>query len=153
MLASPSPTRDARTALAGSPPAGAGEQRAGNGRAALRAILAVDGATCVAMGASLVVAAAALAPWLGLPEPLLWWAGLVLFPSAALMLGAAAARRPPPWLVRIVVAGNAAWVLASLFVAFGPFEPTAPGRALVLVQAAVVAVLMVLEWRRLRGAG
>ncbi len=122
------------------------------GMAALRRILAVDGVTGIAMGALLTPAAAALAPWLGLPQALLFWAGVLLFPCAALMLATARMPRPAPLLTWVVIVGNAAWVLGSAYVAFGPLEPTVPGRLFVVAQALVVSALTVLEWRALRRA-
>jgi hypothetical protein len=121
------------------------------GAIGLRAVLALDAATCLAMGALLVAAAAPLAGWLGLPQALLFWAGIVLFPCAALMAGTAALRPPPASLVRLVIVGNAAWVLASLGLLV-VFSPNALGIAFVLVQAAVVLVLLRLEQRALQSA-
>src|SRR5262245_50005052 len=95
-------------------------------RFTLGQILNVDAATCVAFGLLLVFAATPLATPLGLPQALLFWAGVVLFPSAALML--LAARKPSATLVRMVMLGNVAWVLASVMFVFA-LEPTALGVA------------------------
>src|SRR5262249_60388502 len=111
-------------------------------------ILNVDAITCLAFGALLVFAAAPLATLLGLPQALLFWAGVVLFPSAALML--LAASKPSTTLVRMVMLGNVAWVLASVMLVFA-LEPNALGVAFLLVQAAAVTVLLALEWRLRRG--
>ena len=110
----------------------------------LRRLLAVDAATGLAMGVLLVAASAPLATLLGLPATLLFGAGVVLFPSAALM--ALAARSLRPLLVSVVVVGNAAWVLASLGVLV-LLAPNALGIAFVLMQAAVVTGLTLLERR------
>lgn len=118
------------------------------GAPSLRAVLVLDAATCLLMGVLLVAAAGPLAALLGLPQALLFWAGIVLFPSAALMAATAVTRRPLPGLVWLVIVGNAAWVLASLGVLM-VFEPNALGIAFVLVQAVVVLVLLVLEKRSL----
>jgi hypothetical protein len=115
----------------------------------LRGLLAFDAATCLGMGVLLVAAGTPLASLLGLPAALLGWAGLLLFPSAALMAAGAARRRPPTLLVRLVVAGNAAWVLASVAVLVLT-APTLLGIAVVLAQALAVAVLAALERRALR---
>ena len=111
-------------------------------RFTLKQILNFDAATCIAFGLLLVFAAVPLAGLLGLPQSLLFHAGVVLFPSAALMLFAAS--KPTAALVWLVIAGNAAWVLASIIVAFA-LEPTTLGVAFVLVQAIAVLVLMTLE--------
>jgi hypothetical protein len=126
-------------------------RRDGMAAPSLRRVLGVDAATCVAMGLLLVAAAAPLATLLGLPQPLLTGAGIVLFPCAALMAATAAMRRPAPWLAWGVIAGNAAWVLASIGVLL-MFDLTALGIAFVVVQAAVVLGLLVIERRALTAA-
>ena len=117
---------------------------------ALRTLLVLDATTCLLMGGLLLAAAAPLASLLGLPQSLLGWAGLLLLPCAALMGAAAAMRRPLPALVWAVIAGNAAWVLASLGVL--GLATTGLGVAFVLAQAFVVAVLLELERRALAAA-
>lgn len=114
----------------------------------LTQILRVDAFTCIAMGMLLVAAATPMSALLGLPAPLLLWAGVVLFPCAALMLMAAQRPRFAP-LVWVIVLGNLTWVAASAVVGLA-FDPTPLGLAFVVVQAAVVAVLAWLEWRGLR---
>lgn len=111
----------------------------------LRRLLRLDALTCLACGLLLGLGADALAVPLGLPAALLLGAGLALFPCAALMLLASerAASRP---LVLLIVAGNWAWVAASLLVlVLG--APTPLGGGFVLVQAAVVAVFAWAEGR------
>jgi hypothetical protein len=113
-------------------------------RFTLKQILNFDAATCIAFGLLLMIGAAPLSGFLGLPQSLLFYAGVVLFPSAALML--IAARKLSAPLVGVVIAGNAAWVVASVIVAFA-LEPTGFGVTFVLAQAAAVLVLLILEWR------
>jgi glucose uptake protein GlcU len=113
-------------------------------RLTLKQLLVVDALTCVVTGLLFVIAAAPLAGLLGLPQNLLFYAGLVLFPCAALMT--LAARTQSPALVWLVILGNLAWAVGSVVVVFA-FEPTALGTALTLGQAAVVALLGILEWR------
>jgi hypothetical protein len=109
----------------------------------LRRILYFDAATCVAMGLFLVLLAQPLAPLLGLPAVLLEIAGAALLPIAAFIAWAAFYRRG----VGIVIAGNVAWVAASvLLVSAGWVSPTPLGYAFVLVQAAAVAVIAALEY-------
>lgn len=110
----------------------------------LRQLLVFDALTCLVTGVALVLATGFLATWFGLPDTLLRYAGLILFPCAALMLVAARSLAKP--LVWTVVAGNIAWAAASVIVALA-LEPTTIGFLFTLAQAAVVAVLGVLEWR------
>jgi hypothetical protein len=113
----------------------------------LRQILGADAATCFAFGLLLVAGAGLLAPLLGLPQTLLFYAGVVLFPCAVLMIVAARSLARP--LVWLVVAGNAAWVVASIAVLVS-FDVTSLGAAFVLAQAAAVALLTGLEGRAAR---
>ena len=113
----------------------------------LRRILFVDAATCIAMGLFLVLLAQPLAPRLGLPAGLLVIAGASLFPIAAFM--AWVATRGAFWRpgARLVVAGNAAWVVASgLLLAGGWVQPTMLGYLFVAVQACAVALLAAAEY-------
>jgi hypothetical protein len=107
----------------------------------LRRTLAVDAATCAAMGALLAGFQAPLAGLLGLPAGLLFYAGIALFPCAALMLAAMKSRT----LAWLVVAGNAAWIVGSVAVLLLA-SPTALGYAFVIAQAVAVAVLAELEY-------
>jgi hypothetical protein len=122
----------------------------GRGRPAaapnLRWVLGLDAATCLVMGVLLAAGAAPMASLLALPRELLFWAGIVLFPCAALMIGTAALPQTLPALVWVVILGNAAWVMASLGVLIA-LEPNALGIMFVLVQAAAVVGLLVLERR------
>src|SRR5688572_20960432 len=110
----------------------------------LRQLLIVDAVTCLVTGIALVALTGVLAGLLGLPPTLLFWAGIILFPCAALM--SLAARNLAGALVWLVIAGNGAWAVASVVVAFA-LEPTGLGFAFVLAQALLVAALGFLEWR------
>jgi hypothetical protein len=110
----------------------------------LRQLLGADAATCFVFGLLLVVGAAPLAGLLGLPETLLLYAGVALFPCAGLMVLAARTLAKP--LVGLVIAGNVAWIAGSVAVALR-FEVTGLGIAFITAQAAAVAALVVLEWR------
>jgi len=110
----------------------------------LKQLLVVDALTCLITGLALVSATNLLSGLLGLPESLLRYAGLVLFPCAALMF--ITARSLASLLVLIVIIGNFAWALASVVVAFA-FEPTTIGFLFTIAQAAVVALLGFLEMR------
>ncbi|WP_264210698.1 hypothetical protein [Leisingera thetidis] len=80
--------------------------------------------------------------------PLLFWAGLLLIPVAGFMAACARADHVPVWAAKVVVAGNALWVLASLALPLaGLIAPNGLGWSFVLIQAAAVALLAGLEWR------
>lgn len=111
-----------------------------NRESLLRPALLIDAVTCIATGLLLVLAAGPLSALLGLPEMLLREAGIILFPFAAFVLWAS--RRLDAGPVRIVIAANAAWVIASIALIAGPWvQPNALGIAFVGFQAAAVAAL------------
>lgn len=111
----------------------------------LRRVLWVDAATCLAMGALLVLFSSPLASLLGLPAPLLTWAGAALFLVAAFM-GWVAFRDglaiAGAWAVII---GNVGWMTGSMLVLF-VYSPTGLGIAFVIVQALAVALLAAGEY-------
>jgi hypothetical protein len=113
----------------------------------LKQLLGFDALTCLAFGVLLLAASTPLAALLGLPVALLFYAGVVLLPCAALMFLAMRTLSRP--LVMIVVCGNFAWAIASIGVVFA-VEATALGVVFVLGQALLVAVLGVLERRAMR---
>ena len=114
-------------------------------RLPLRTLLRLDSATCAVMGAALTLGSGGLSAPLGLPSAVLFPAGLALFPIAAFMLFAA---RGGTVAARLVVAGNVAWVLASLVLVLVA-RPSGAGVAFVLAQAIAVAAFAALERRAL----
>lgn len=117
----------------------------------LSQVLRLDALSCLAMGLPMAVFAEPLGGLLGLPALLLLACGLALFPCAALMWLAARSARPPAALVWLVILGNVAWVLGSIYLCFS-LPLTGLGQVFVLGQALAVAVLAELEftgWRRL----
>ncbi len=115
----------------------------------IRPILRLDAAVGLVAGLAMAGGAGLLAGPLGLPQPLLLWAGLALFPCATLMLLAAARRSAA--LAWVVVIGNWVWAAASLGVV-ALASPTPLGAAFILIQAAVVAGFAWAEGRALRPA-
>jgi hypothetical protein len=117
----------------------------------MRRILYFDAATCLAMGLALVLFAQPLAPLLGLPVLLLEIAGALLLPIGGFIAWVASASgflRTGAWLV---IAGNAAWVLASFYLLLsGAVAPKPLGYAFVLVQALAVALIAALEYASVR---
>ncbi len=114
----------------------------------LRAVFRLDAASGALMGSPLVAFAGPLAPLLGLPETLLFWGGLALFPVAATMLAAAATLARP--LVLLVVWGNVAWAAACAAL-MASLPVTGLGVLFLLVQIAFVLTMAYLESRETTG--
>lgn len=115
---------------------------------ALRTVLLVDAVTCVLAGAVMTLGAALVNGLTNIPTAILLPAGLSLFPIAAFMIfiaTRAVLSRPAVWLI---IAGNAAWVVGSLYLALGSvIAPNLLGQIFIGAQATAVAVLTLLERR------
>ncbi|MGE0797596.1 MAG: hypothetical protein AB7G13_27070 [Lautropia sp.] len=121
--------------------------------APLRVLLAVDALTCLLTGTVLVLATSPIADLTAIPAALLHGAGLALLPIAAFMAFYTTRGRVPGWALSVIVLGNALWVLASVLLPLtGSIRPNGLGWIFLLGQAAVVAVLAVLESRAGRAA-
>jgi hypothetical protein len=102
----------------------------------------------------LTFGAGALAPVLNLPEALLRETGLFLIAFAALVGWIGTRQSMPKALVVIVIAGNAAWTLASIALLFsGAVTPNLLGEAFVAIQAIAVGALAELQYIGLRKSG
>ena len=98
--------------------------------------------------------AGALAPWLNLPEALLRETGLFLIAYAALVGWLGTRQSMPKALVGIVIAGNAAWTIASIALLFsGAVTPNLLGEAFVAAQAIATGVFAELQYIGLRRSG
>ena len=118
-----------------------------------RAILA-DAIFSGASALLLTLGAGALALLLNLPEALLRETGLFLIAYAALVGWLGTRQSMPKALVAIVIAGNAAWTLASIALLFSDaVTPNLLGEAAVAMQAVVVGVLAELQYIGLRRSG
>ena len=118
-------------------------------RKALLADAVVSGAACLAM----IAGADFTHALLGLPSALLFWAGVSLIPFIVTLVMVVRANAAPTGLIAALIAINIAWVVASLFVAFGPaFAPTLLGKIFIVAQAATVAVFAELQIIGLRRA-
>lgn len=115
----------------------------------LQNVLLLDAATCIAAGALMAFGSNLVAGLTAIPAPLLYWAGLILFPCAALMIYAGLQAAPSRPIVWLIVLGNIGWVIASLGI-FAFIAPNALGTIFILAQAAVVAVLALLEHNALQ---
>ena len=108
-------------------------------------------------GASAVLltfGAGALAPLLDLPEALLLETGLFLIAYAMLVGWLGSRQAMPKALVIIVIAGNAAWTLASIALLFsGAVTPNLLGEIFIAAQAVAVGALAELQYIGLRRSG
>lgn len=117
----------------------------------IRFVLLADALVSGATGAVLALAAPWLESWLGLPAPLLRYAGIILLPFAAAVGWLASQAAPPRAAVKAIVVTNFAWVAASiLLLVAGGVSPTTLGVGFVLFQALVVLVLGELQVMGLR---
>jgi hypothetical protein len=119
----------------------------------LRRALQLDAVASGALGVLLVAAGPAVDDLLGIPVAVLVAVGLFLVAYATLLWIIGARRHLPTPASWAVVAGNLLWVAASvLVVAAGWWTPTAAGTAVVLAQAAAVALFAVLQFLGLRAS-
>lgn len=120
----------------------------------LRRILLVDAVISGATGILMLAAATLLGRWLGLPASLLRYAGFSLLPFAVLVLYLAKRDVLPRGGVWMVIALNAAWVVASAaLLLLGGVEPSPIGYAFVIVQAVAVGALAELQYMFLTRVG
>lgn len=121
----------------------------------LRRVLWLDAASGLGMGLSHLALAEPLSGWTGIPAAWLQVAALVVFGAASLAAWLASRTDTPAGGVKLLAAGNFAWVAASLWLAFGAgLSLTTLGLVWVLAQAVMVLVMAELEWagaRRARG--
>jgi hypothetical protein len=118
-----------------------------------RALLA-DAVFSGVSAVGLTLGAGVLAPFLNLPEALLRETGLFLIAYTALVgwLGTRQMVLRP--LVLLVVAGNAAWTLASIALLFsGAVNPNLLGEIVVVAQAIATGVFAELQYVGLRRSG
>jgi hypothetical protein len=102
----------------------------------------------------LTLGAGALAPLTNLPEALLRETGLFLVAYAALVGWLGTRPSMPKPLVWIVIAGNAAWTVASIALLFsGAVTPNLLGEAGLAMQAIAVGVFAELQYVGLRRSG
>jgi hypothetical protein len=102
----------------------------------------------------LTFSAGEFAPLLNLPEALLRESGMFLIAYTALVGWLGTRQSMPKALVAIVIAGNAAWTLASIAVLLSDLvTPNLLGEAAVAMQAIVVGALAELQYIGLRRSG
>lgn len=119
-------------------------------RRALLADAVFSGVSAIAM----VLDAGALASLLGLPEALLRETGLFLIAYTALVGWLGARTSLPKAPVMLVVAGNAAWTLASIALLLsGAVSPNLLGTIVILAQAIATGVFAELQYVGVRRSG
>jgi hypothetical protein len=117
----------------------------------LRRAIQADAIFSGISAALLTFGAGELAPLLNLPEALLRETGLFLVAYAALVGWLGTRPSMPKALVVIVIAGNAAWTLASITLLFsGAVTPNLLGEIFVVMQAIAVGTLAELQYVGLR---
>jgi len=117
----------------------------------LRRVLVADAMISGMTGLLMVVDAGALEGMLGVPAALLRYAGLSLLPFAALVFGLSRRDSLPRAGVWAVIALNAAWVVASVWLPLGGWiSPNVLGYAFILGQALAVAVFAEMQYVGLR---
>jgi len=117
----------------------------------LRRSLRIDALLSGGCGLLLAAAAAPLGGLLGLPGPLLFWAGLALLPWAAALLWIARPERPARGAVAAVIALNLLWGLGCLALLLAGWGSLL-GQAFLVAQAAFVGFFALLQARGLRRA-
>jgi hypothetical protein len=119
----------------------------------LRRILLLDALASGGTGLLMALFAVPLQDWLGVPAPLLRYAGWCLVPFAGLLVLLARSQDLAPGAVVAVIVLNALWVVGSVVVLLaGVIQPSALGYAFVLGQAVAVALLAEMETIGLRKA-
>ena len=117
----------------------------------LRQVLCIDAAVSGVAGLLMAAGAPILSPLLGLPEGLLFWAGVALFPFVALLIVVARRGQTSRPILIDIIAINALWVAASFgLLVSGAVSPTILGYAFVIAQALVVALLGGMQFVGLR---
>ena len=114
----------------------------------LKVALSLDAVVTGANGLAYLAAATVLDDLLGPTTSFLRLIGAFLL-VYGLAVGVIAAR-PNPIAVEAVIAGNVAWVVASIAYAASSTEPTAIGTAWTVTQAIVVGGFAVLQFAGLR---
>ena len=120
----------------------------------LRRALLADAIFSGVSAAGLTFGAGAFASLLNLPEALLLETGLFLIAYTILVGWLGTRHAVPRALVVLVVAGNAAWTLASIALLFsGAVSPNLLGEIAVVAQAIATGVLAELQYIGLRRSG
>lgn len=117
----------------------------------LRQTLLADAVVTGVTGLLMFLGAGFLAGLLGLPEPLLRYVGLVLFPYVVFVAYVATREHIHETGVWRVIIANVLWIVASIALLLGSWvAPNALGFAFVIFQAVVVAVFAAAQYLGVR---
>ncbi len=117
----------------------------------LRRAIQADAIVTGAVALLQTFGAGMLAPMLNLPHPLVLETGLFLIAYTALVGWLGTRQSMPRALVAIVIAGNAAWAVASIALMFsGAVTPNLLGYAFIAVHAISTGVFAELQYIGLR---
>lgn len=117
----------------------------------LRLALNLDGWMSALAGLLICLLRPALTPLLGAPPSWVGWLGLFMLGYGLLIAWTARRIQLPSAPIWTLVIGNGLWVVASVALAFSSWiNPTSLGQALILAQAALVAIFAELEYLGLR---
>lgn len=117
----------------------------------LRYILLADAATCLACGLLLTIGGGLLENILGLPNSLIFYAGLSLFAFVALLFWAATRKTISKPIIWLIIGLNLIWTLDSfLLLISGYVAPTTFGYVFVIFQAIGVLIFANLEFIGMR---
>lgn len=117
----------------------------------LRFALRLDGVASFASGVLATMAATPVAGWLGTSATAVFATGLFLLAYGLTVFLLGQRQSLPRWAVLTVICGNVLWVLESVCVPLaGWIAPTTLGWALLLGQAAGVALFADLQYAGLR---
>ena len=120
----------------------------------LRRALLADAIFSGVSAVGLTLGAGTFASLLNLPEALLQETGLFLIAYTILVGWLGTRPSVPKALVMLVVAGNAAWTLASIALLFsGAVSPNLLGEIVVVAQAIATGVFVELQYIGLRRSG
>ena len=120
----------------------------------LRRAIQADAIVTGAVALLQTFGAGMLAPMLNLPQALVLETGLFLIAYTALVVWLGTRQSMPRTLVAIVIAGNAAWAVASIALMFsGAVTPNLLGYAFIAVHAISTGVFAELQYIGMRKSG
>jgi hypothetical protein len=123
------------------------------GTSLLKFALVADAVASGAAGVLLAAGAGYLTGWLGLPEPLMRYAGLFLLPYALFVAWVGLRSEIPRGATGLIAAANIGWCLGSFaLLASGLVNPSALGQLFVGAQAVVVGAFAMLQIAGLRNS-